>query len=241
MDADVVVIGAGLAGFCAALEAAHHGASVVLLEKQPQVGGSTVLSGGSMAFAGTDVQASQGIADTDEALARDLFAVGDHANDPALVDVYVRNQLDSYRWLVSRGVRFHPVQAVAGQSVPRQHPTDPAEMICILHAEALATPAIRIVTDAPASRLVRDADGGRVVDVVLADGGTLRARKGVVLTAGSFSRNPEMSEQFAPGQAAAKRVGGPGNVGDGIKMAWQPGQSSEVTRAGFLRGLKGNS
>lgn len=89
MDADVVVIGAGLAGFCTALEAAHHGASVVLLEKQPQVGGSTVFSGGSMAFAGTDVQASQGIADIDEALARDLFAVGDHANDAALVDVGV--------------------------------------------------------------------------------------------------------------------------------------------------------
>ena len=40
-ETDVVVIGGGLAGYCAALEAAAANASVVLLEKQPQIGGSS--------------------------------------------------------------------------------------------------------------------------------------------------------------------------------------------------------
>ena len=40
---DVVVIGGGLAGHCAALAAAEAGARVWLIEKQPQIGGSTVL------------------------------------------------------------------------------------------------------------------------------------------------------------------------------------------------------
>ena len=65
-QADIVVVGAGLAGFCAAIEAAGRGAEVLLLEKQARVGGSTVLSGGSMAFAGTDAQESAGIADSNE-------------------------------------------------------------------------------------------------------------------------------------------------------------------------------
>jgi succinate dehydrogenase/fumarate reductase flavoprotein subunit len=36
-EIDVIVIGGGLAGYCAALEAAAANASVVLLEKQPQI------------------------------------------------------------------------------------------------------------------------------------------------------------------------------------------------------------
>jgi fumarate reductase flavoprotein subunit len=236
--ADVIVVGAGLAGLCAAIEAAAHGADTLLLEKMDKVGGSTVLSGGSMAFAGTDDQAARGIKDSNEALTRDFLAVGDHANDPALVEVYVDNQLDAYRWLVKRGVKYAPVQAAAGQSVPRQHPTDPAEMIRILHREAAAEPRIRIETGRPVARLLRDAATMRIVGVELKDGTKIASRRGVVLTAGGFSRNPEMVEQFAPLQSAAKLVGGPGNVGDGIKMAWHMGAG--LRDMAYIKGTFGN-
>ena len=43
--ADVVVIGAGGAGFSAAIEAKNAGANVVLLEKMPTVGGNSLISG----------------------------------------------------------------------------------------------------------------------------------------------------------------------------------------------------
>ena len=61
---DVIVVGAGLAGHCAALEAARLGASVALLDREPQTGGATVLSGGSFAFAGTALQKSLGYDDS---------------------------------------------------------------------------------------------------------------------------------------------------------------------------------
>jgi flavocytochrome c len=238
MDADVIVVGAGLSGFCAAIEAAGCGRNVMLLEKQPSVGGSTVLSGGSMAFAGTDAQAGAGIADSDALLTQDLLTVGDHRNDPALVRVYADNQLDAYHWLRSRGVMFGPVQAASGQSVPRQHPTDPAAMIRILHREAADEPRIRIVTGQAATRLMRDPANGRITGVMLVDGSVVQAASGVVLTAGGFSRNAAMIEQFAPSQAFAKRVGGAGNVGDGIKMAWQMGAG--LRDMGYIKGTFGN-
>jgi fumarate reductase flavoprotein subunit len=53
---DVIVLGAGLAGYCTSLSAAENGASVLLVEKCPETGGSTVLSGGFMAFAQTPLQ-----------------------------------------------------------------------------------------------------------------------------------------------------------------------------------------
>ena len=55
---DVVVVGGGGAGFCAAIEAAEAGATVVVLEKSPVCGGDTALSNGMMLGAGTPEQAS---------------------------------------------------------------------------------------------------------------------------------------------------------------------------------------
>ena len=50
---DVVVVGAGGAGFSAAIEAAQAGKSVVIIEKMPAVGGNTLISGGEMNAPGT--------------------------------------------------------------------------------------------------------------------------------------------------------------------------------------------
>src|SRR3546814_5202886 len=129
LSADVVVVGGGLAGFSAALEASSAGADVVLLEKQSSIGGSTVLSGGSFAFAGTDKQKELGIEDSSDLLAEDLTRVGGNRNDPALVRLYADNQLQAYAWLRERDVSFGPIQISSGQSVPRLHPTQPMDVI----------------------------------------------------------------------------------------------------------------
>jgi len=241
LDADVIVIGGGLAGLCASLEAAKAGAEVLLLEKQASLGGSTKLSGGSVAFAGTEEQKRQGVEDSSELLARDMLEVGEYANDADLVQVYADNQLDAYRWLVSRGVTFGPIQAASGQSVPRQHPLNPAELIETLLAEATGVKNIRIITGAAAIRLDTDLETGRVTGVLVKDGKDLRraaAVRSIILTAGGFSRNKDMIERFTPKQAPAKRVGGPGNVGDGILMAARVGAALRDME--FVKGTFGN-
>ena len=45
---DVVIIGSGGAGFSAAITAKNAGASVVIIEKMPTVGGTSLISGGQM-------------------------------------------------------------------------------------------------------------------------------------------------------------------------------------------------
>ena len=71
--------GSGLAGCAALLAAAEAGQYAVMLEKTSEIGGSTVKSAGLSAFAGTDEQAAQGIADSVELLRKDLLEVGRHA------------------------------------------------------------------------------------------------------------------------------------------------------------------
>ncbi|MEO9191310.1 MAG: FAD-dependent oxidoreductase [Acetobacteraceae bacterium] len=240
LAADVVVIGGGLAGHCAALEAAESGADVLLLEKQPEIGGSTVLSGGSFAFAGTDMQRAAGIEDSPDLLYGDLRAVGQEHNDPALVRLYADRQLDAYAWLRARDVRFGPIQISSGQSVPRLHPSNPREVIRLLHLLVRHAPNIRVLFNAPARRLERGAGGSVDAVLVSVDGRaeTVRARRGVVLGSGGFSRNPELIETFVPEQRRAGRIGGPGNMGDGLRMAWRLGAG--FRDMGYVKGTFGN-
>jgi 3-oxo-5alpha-steroid 4-dehydrogenase len=76
--------------------------------------------------------------------------------------------------------------------------------------------------DTRAQRLIVD-DGGRVCGVVASRYGdevAIRARSGVVLTAGGFIHNPEMIEQYAPAvHATPLRLGTDGDDGAGIRMA----------------------
>lgn len=90
---DVVVLGAGQAGLTAAVAAAQQGATVLVLEKLAYAGGSTSMSSGLTAYAGTDEQRELGIEDSVEALKADILATGQHRNDEALVDAYCREQL----------------------------------------------------------------------------------------------------------------------------------------------------
>ena len=96
---DLIILGGGFAGMCAAVEAGEAGASVLLLEKQDELGGSTVLSSGYMAFAGTDMQESAGIIDSTESLMDDLIEVGGGVNESDLVETYGQHQLETYQWL----------------------------------------------------------------------------------------------------------------------------------------------
>jgi fumarate reductase flavoprotein subunit len=223
---DLLVIGGGAAGFAAALEAAEAGASVLVLEKQGETGGSSALSGGCLAFAGTDMQRDQGIEDSDELLASDLRALGGGDADEALIAAYAANQLDTYNWLRQHGQQFSPVlEASSGQSVPRVHTVDPADMVRLLASQCRATGRVTLLTDTAAKRLPRDITG-RVTGVLAEREGSafeVSGARGVVLASGGFSRNPALVRRFAPECEHAVFIGGEGNVGDGLRMAWALG------------------
>src|SRR6185436_16767984 len=82
-EVDVVVAGAGGAGFEAALEAAAAGAKTIVFEKQSRIWeSSTAISVGRISLAGTDIQERQGAADSGSLLYRDIIECGQHKSDP---------------------------------------------------------------------------------------------------------------------------------------------------------------
>jgi len=232
MDADVVVVGAGMAGFCAAIAAADAGVSVLLLEKEFRTGGSSRLSGGSFAFAGTDQQAAVGIEDSTERMLEDLRAVGQDRNDPALLTAFGAEQYATYRWLEALGFAFGPPKVASGQSLPRTHRADPVGMFGLLEAAASATGRVRLLLGTGAARLLRDGTG-----VLTAQGDRIEAARGIMLTTGGFMRSESLLATFAPNQAGALRMGGDGCTGDGLRMAWHLG--ADLRDMGFIRGTFG--
>jgi len=223
---DVLIVGGGLAGLCAAIEAARAGAEVMLLEKLTECGGSSVLSGGLLAFAGTDMQKTAGIEDDDTRLYDDLRRAGQYRNVDALVRTYVANQMAAYQWLQSLGTKFISVELAAGHSAPRAHSLRSIDFMAMMEQRAREAGRVSIVFDAAAERLLRDGESGRVQGVVARIAGkatNIRARRGVVLAAGGFARNADLVNLFVPHQAKCVVYCGAGATGDGLRMAWALG------------------
>uniref|UniRef100_A0AAU3GUN4 FAD-dependent oxidoreductase n=1 Tax=Streptomyces sp. NBC_01401 TaxID=2903854 RepID=A0AAU3GUN4_9ACTN len=220
---DLVVLGSGIAGQTTATTAAEAGLDVLLVEKQPTLGGSSAMSGGWFAFSGTPEQAEEGVEDSDDLFRRDLLEGGRHLNDQALVDAYLAHQHLAHRFLKDHGVRFREVAISSGMSAARGHNSAVDEVLASLHT-AFAAAGGTTLTGTAAQHLLTGE--GRVVGV-LAEGRDgpveLYGRRGVVLATGGFSRGTEMLKVFAPDQLAAIPYGGRGNTGDGLRMAWRLG------------------
>ena len=122
--ADVIVVGAGISGLSAALEAARGGVDVQVVDVWSVYGGHAVMSGGGVAIVDSDFQRAHGIADTPELATRDFFNRGEDP-DPYWVDYYTRrSRTELGQWLESLGVRWLSLNPQPGNSVRRFHRTD---------------------------------------------------------------------------------------------------------------------
>ena len=83
---DVLIIGAGIAGLSAALEAARGGASVLVVDMSTVGGGHAILSNGAVSIVGTPLQEQQKIADSPALAEKDFLARGED-NDTRWVAV----------------------------------------------------------------------------------------------------------------------------------------------------------
>lgn len=108
-ETDVLVVGYGGAGSCAALEAESRGADVILLEVASAGGGTTSMSGGQIYLGGgTPLQKACGFSDTPEDMEAYIrIAAGTNA-DADKIHAYCSESIEHYEWLVSQGVVFNP-------------------------------------------------------------------------------------------------------------------------------------
>lgn len=115
-DVDVVVIGFGIGGGCAAVSAAARGARVLVLERAAVAGGTTALAGGHFYLGGgTAVQKATGHPDSAEAMYSYLVAMS-REPDHDKIRAYCDGSVEHFEWLEDLGVHFersyYPEKAV---------------------------------------------------------------------------------------------------------------------------------
>ena len=201
---DVVVVGAGGAGLAAAIMAQTHSVQTLILEKMPYVGGNTRLAD---AFNAVDPveQSLIGVKDSPEKHAQQMLESGNWCANPELVRTVTYGAPFSLQWLKDCGVDFVPgVYQVYSSLWPRTH--SPRAPLGEGYIEPLMAQCqslgVEVRTHSQVLRVLRDGTQGAVLGVIVknSDGHeyAVRARKGVVVTTGGFSANPNLVARFDP-------------------------------------------
>jgi hypothetical protein len=109
-EVDVVVIGAGAGGLVAAIAAREKGASVLIVEKNFDVGGRALMSNGGLYIGGGNrMQKAIGVQDSPDLVFADWSRPDKpmgRFSDRALVRSYADNNLELFDWLEKNGVRW---------------------------------------------------------------------------------------------------------------------------------------
>jgi succinate dehydrogenase/fumarate reductase flavoprotein subunit len=238
--ADVIVVGGGGAGLAAASEAARLNRSVILLEKNPQTGGTTSWSVGSVTATNTPHQKRAGIQDSPQAHFEDLAL---HAgalssrDNLALRRILVDNTTDMLEWLMRLGVVFVGPMPEPPHRHPRMHNVVPNSRSFAYHLTRHCRElgvAIRVNTRIGC--LIEE--NGRVtgVEALSAQGAkhTYRARGGVVLASGDYAGAADLKAKLATVDVADVEAVNATATGDGHRMALALGAT--VVNGDIVRG-----
>jgi fumarate reductase flavoprotein subunit len=226
---DVIVVGGGGSGLAAALSAAEHGLSVLLLEKCPELGGTTGIAVGSFTANRTLYQRRAGIDDNADDHEADAGRFGppeiQRRNNASLRRLFLEQAAGTLDWLLGLGLRFHGPSPEPPNRVPRMHNVVPnaKAYIAVLQSRLLRCGGT-ILCDAPVTCLTQE--GARVAGVEAAVAGQhvrFTARRGVVLAAGDYANSPELIARFKGPEFAHIEGINTYSTGDGHRLAEQAG------------------
>lgn len=223
--ADVLVIGGGGSGMSAAISAATSGASVIVVEKCPDAGGSTALSVGSFTAANTSYQYRAGVNDSINLFVEDMKVANgpfEERENTALRRILAENAGPTVEWLSSIGVQFLGPTPEPPYEKPRMHNVLPNSKA---YREALLRECrkrgVTIHTSMRVDRLLRDT-GGAVIGAS-ANGHDFFGRRGVILATGDYSASAELKAKYVGEDAAKVPPVNPNNTGDGFLLGTEVG------------------
>lgn len=194
LDAEAIVVGAGIAGLSAAVEMGRDGVNVLVLDMNSVIGGHAVMAGG-FAIVDTPIQKRDGFTDSPDRAYADWMEWTEDGN-PDWVRYYAENSREMiYDWVGEMGVEFVRVQPGYENSVPRFHftPRGALDVVLALYRTALELPDVSFEWNQKVDSLV--VDEGAVTGVVVrntrtGEERTLRAQH-VVLATGGLEGNLE--------------------------------------------------
>ncbi len=233
MTTDVVVVGAGGAGMCAAVTAAEAGAKVIVLEKMPFAGGSTNFAEGLFG-AETNEQRLKAIKLSKDESFKKAMEFNHWRANATLVRQTIDKSAETLEWLKTMGLEFDPIN-ISPTEAPSWHLVKDwggahhgGALIAALSAKAKEL-GVTILFETPGKKLIFDGDNVVGIKAVHARNGEIKiSAKAVVLATGGFPNSKEMIKRLTRFDADKVFPTVPINkTGDGINMALAAGADSE--------------
>jgi len=241
---DVVVVGAGNAGMCAALAARGEGARVLVLEAAPfdERGGNSRYTAGALRFvyngvddllklcdlSETEIATSDFGTYTTDKYYDDLGRLTDYRSNPDMAELLITKSQETLLWMRGQGIRFAPMYS-------RQAFKHDGKFVfwggLALEAwgggpglveglfKAAEERQIQVAYEARGEKLIADDDGVHGVVANVEGKTTQIPAKAVILACGGFEANAEMRTRYlGPGWDLAKVRGTRFNTGGGINF-----------------------
>ncbi|MDA8125612.1 MAG: FAD-binding protein [Deltaproteobacteria bacterium] len=230
MQADVVCIGYGGAGAVTAITAADLGATVIIIEKQPDDLPTNIRHTPNIRSATGSL-----VCTTDAQKASDhMFAASWGKTPRDICDVWGKYAMTNAQWVEKMGGKVSPSTGVRGE-FPNLPGADAIDRRSLMGGGPVffkildenikkRKDKIKVVYEAPGKELVVDAKG-TVIGVIAEKGGkkiAIKGKKAVVLTCGGYEWDEELVANFFHA-SPAYFYGNPDNTGDGIRMAAKVG------------------
>lgn len=205
---DIVVVGQGGAGLCAALAAAEAGAGVTVLDKAPEPD-----AGGNTRWTPAYMRA------VEPTFVREVLEATGTRGDEAYFSVLADEAPATLKWIAAHGVEFHHPTYYLAKGPSRIQPVGGGEALHRALMQAARAAGVALRYSCAAEQLTFS--HGRINGVKLAGGETVAARA-VVLACGGFQANAAMlREHFGPGGETLPLLAPRArfNTGEGIAMA----------------------
>jgi succinate dehydrogenase/fumarate reductase flavoprotein subunit len=218
---DVIVVGYGGAGAFAAIAAAEAGAKVIILEKAPEGGGSTRMSGGNFTVTNDPADA-----------AKYLFAASGLVTPMEQCQAWAQEIAKTTAWFDKYQIKYTTrPQEMFGADFKNFPGANAIRSIVITglgpalysQTDAIikANKNIKLMLKTSSAALVQNPVTREVLGVIAESGGksiAVKAKRGVVLSAGGFEYNETMVNNYLR-PVPLKPVGWKYNTGDAILMA----------------------
>jgi fumarate reductase flavoprotein subunit len=225
MQVDVVIIGSGASGLCAALTLSYGGTSVLVFEQEAEPGGMTNYAEGMFAV-GSRLQKKHKVGLTVEEAFNIHMEETHWLANPRLVRTFMEKTADTVDWLEAQGAEFAGLFNISPFTPRVWHQMvgfGKEGLIKPLFKKAKKQDTIEILFETEVKSLLLE--GGRVAGAVAEDkdGNSIKATaKAVIIATGGYQDNQEWVDKYCK-SGFTRPVVPARQVGSGLRMAWEAG------------------
>ena len=243
VETDIVVLGAGMSGLTAAVEALNNGAKVLVLESQPRAGGNGQVTSCVMAVE-SRIQKKLGIEVTPAQIIETEMETFNYSVDGVRWSRLIKDSADNIEWLIDQGClmmddfvdNYHGMGVVntahwwIGETARDGGPGFIVPMVA--RVEELGG---EIRYQSAGKQLIQN-DKGAVVGVYAeTEDGVLQVNaKAVIIATGGYANNNDFLTEIGYDPANTAIFGMPGHNGDGIAMALNAGGKSWLQNSSLM-------